>query len=221
MSYDLYMRDRVTGECLQVPAHMMYGGNVKCHRNEDGVLEPDTTTEAYLNITYNYSRYYYEAFPGVEGEYGDPERHAEDAARFGITDSAGGIRSLNGLTGHQAVPLLEEMARRIEAKYKDFEGWVDTERDKVWYESKRNPGLKKDPTDMFLEYINLKKDGLSDEQVGKHLEERWTKREKTVLVSEGDTSDYWKPTAANALRPLYQLVALSHLRPDGVWSEES
>lgn len=34
---------------------------------------------------------------------------------------------------------------------------------------------------------------------------------------EGDTSDYWEPTAANAIRPLYQLVVMSKLRPDGVW----
>ena len=217
MSYDLYLRDRVTGECLQVPGHLMYGGNVKC-RSVDGMLVPDVTTDAYLNVTYNYGRYYSEAFPALKENGG---RHGEDAKKYGITDDDGGIRSLNGLSGVQAVPFLEEMVRRIESKYKDFEGWIDTEREKVWYESRRNPNVKKDPTDMFLEYLNLKKDGLSDEQVGKHLEERWTKREKTVLVSEGDTSDYWEATAANAIRPLYQLIALSQMRPDGVWSEES
>lgn len=36
-------------------------------------------------------------------------------------------------------------------------------------------------------------------------------------VSEGDTSDYWQPTAANALKALYQLVALAKMRPDCVW----
>lgn len=29
---------------------------------------------------------------------------------------------------------------------------------------------------------------------------------------------YWMPTRANAIRPLYQLLAFAHLRPDGVWN---
>jgi len=29
--------------------------------------------------------------------------------------------------------------------------------------------------------------------------------------------DYWEPTEGNAKRPLFQLIALAKLRPDGVW----
>ena len=29
--------------------------------------------------------------------------------------------------------------------------------------------------------------------------------------------DYWLPTRTNAIRPLYQLLALAQMRPDGVW----
>lgn len=217
MSYDLYLRDRVTKECLQVPGHLMYGGNIKCDYR-DGELVPAATTEAYLNITYNYSRYYYGAFPGLEE---DGEQYGKDAERFGVRDKDGGIRALNGLSGAQAVPLLEEMARRIEQKYKDLDGWIDTEREKVWYASRKNPKDTKDPNEMFIEFLHLKRDGLSDEQAGAHIDARWEKKTRTVLVSEGSTGDYWEPTAANAMRPLYQLIALSQLRPDGVWSEES
>lgn len=32
-----------------------------------------------------------------------------------------------------------------------------------------------------------------------------------------DVTDYWMNTAANALRPLYQLLAMAQLRPDGIW----
>ena len=53
MSYDLYLRDPVTKKELQVPAHMMYGGNIRCDV-VGGQLVPTTTTEAYMNITYNY-----------------------------------------------------------------------------------------------------------------------------------------------------------------------
>jgi hypothetical protein len=38
-----------------------------------------------------------------------------------------------------------------------------------------------------------------------------------IEVNEGDTHDYWLHTAANALRPLYQLVALAKMRPDCIW----
>ena len=36
-------------------------------------------------------------------------------------------------------------------------------------------------------------------------------------VSEGDTSDYWLDTAANAIKPLYQLIALAKMSPDCIW----
>ena len=36
-------------------------------------------------------------------------------------------------------------------------------------------------------------------------------------VYEGDTRNYWDDTAANAIRPLYQLIAMAKMRPDGIW----
>lgn len=36
-------------------------------------------------------------------------------------------------------------------------------------------------------------------------------------VSEGDTSDYWLDTAANAMKPLYQLIALAKMHPKCIW----
>ena len=44
-----------------------------------------------------------------------------------------------------------------------------------------------------------------------------SKEEVEFEVSEGDTADYWLATAANALKPLYQLIALARMRPDCVW----
>lgn len=38
------------------------------------------------------------------------------------------------------------------------------------------------------------------------------------LINEGPNDDYWIATAANAIKPLYQLLAFAELRPDGVWS---
>ena len=44
--------------------------------------------------------------------------------------------------------------------------------------------------------------------------------DEVLAVQEGGTmtlESYWCPTRANALRPLYQLIALAQIRPDGVW----
>ena len=217
MSYDLYLRDPVTRERLDVPAHMMHGGNIPCDL-VGGQLVPTTTTEAYLNITYNYSGYYHGAFPGAEE---DREQYKKDREKYGISDLEGGIRTLNGLTGLEAVPVLEEMIRRIERKYRDIEGWIDTEREETWYGNRKDSRIRKSPTEMFVELLRLKREGMSDEQAGEFLDERWEKHTGTILVNEGETGDYWCATAANAIRPLYQLIALSKMRPDGVWSEES
>lgn len=217
MSYDLYLRDRVSRERLEVPGHLMYGGNVRV-APVNGELVPQPTTEAYLNITYNYSSYYYGAFPGVKD---DPDQNGKDRAEYGILSKEGGIRSLNGIGGQAAVRVLQEMIRRIEQKYKDVEGWISTEREKEWYEDRKHPEVTKDPLAYFLLSLELRRDGLSEEQAKKHLEERWAHRKSTILVDEGSTRDYWTPTAANAIRPLHQLIALTQLRPDGVWSEES
>ena len=32
--------------------------------------------------------------------------------------------------------------------------------------------------------------------------------------------DYWKATEGNAKRPLFQLIAMARMRPDGVWDGE-
>ncbi len=217
MSYDLYLRDPVTKEELKVPPHMMHGVNIPCEV-VDGKLVPTTTTEAYLSITYNYSKYYHDAFPGIEE---NPEQYEMDKKRFHLVDICGGIRSLNGISGLDAVPLLEEMISRIEQKYRTSDGWIDTERNDVWYENKKDRSIRKDQTEMFLEFLHCKKDDMSDEDAEKYLNKRWKKFEKTIIVNEGETQNYWNPTAANAIRPLYKLIALSRMRPDGIWSEES
>ena len=33
-------------------------------------------------------------------------------------------------------------------------------------------------------------------------------------------SGYWMPTKENAIRPLYQLLAMAQMRPDGVWESD-
>lgn len=73
MSYDIHFVDPATKEVVQLDEpHDLKGGNYAV----------GGTTEAWLNVTWNYGKFYHEQF-GEEG-----------------------IRSLYGLTGEQAIPLL-------------------------------------------------------------------------------------------------------------------
>ena len=101
MSYDLYLRDPVTREKLEVPAHMMYGCNIKCEEI-NGVLVPTSTTEAYLNITYNYSSFY-EKFLGGKG-----------------------INDLDGKSVRETIPKMMEAACKMQGKT-DADYWAKTE----------------------------------------------------------------------------------------------
>lgn len=222
MSYDIYLRDPVTREELMVPGHMMFGGNVPC-KYENGQFIPVPTTEAYLNVTYNYSPYYYGAFPGVDRKTGEaPEGWAEDKKKYGIVCDEGGIRSLTGMNALASIPYLEEMIRRIEAKYKKPDGtWVVSERENRYVIDKMT-GVRKDSMAKIDLYFSLRHDGKSDREAEEIVKSRYEDHTETISVDEGTAGEsYWTPTAANALKPLHQLIALAHLRPDGVWSEES
>ena len=41
--------------------------------------------------------------------------------------------------------------------------------------------------------------------------------EEIEQYREHNVNGYWLPTKQNALRPLYQLLALALMRPDGIW----
>lgn len=63
MSYDIYLRDSVSGETLHTSEkHYMTGGTYR----EGG------NTEMWLNVTFNYAPYYFDVFPeeGIRTIYG-------------------------------------------------------------------------------------------------------------------------------------------------------
>jgi len=75
MGYDICLHDPVTKELIQFDAkHHIHGGN----------MELEGTTEAWLHITYNYSKY----FEQVLGK--------------------GGIRGIYGKTGSETIPCLKQ-----------------------------------------------------------------------------------------------------------------
>ena len=73
MSYDISLNAPVTNEPASVPGHLMHGGTYKAdYHPETGTFTQALNSEAELNITYNYGRYYYEAYleKGIRTIYG-------------------------------------------------------------------------------------------------------------------------------------------------------
>ena len=57
---------------------------------------------------------------------------------------------------------------------------------------------------------------------GKNINETCEPCSEPYEVDEGSNGgSYWAETEANAIRLLYQLIALSRMRSGGVWSEKS
>ena len=189
MSYDISLKDPVTKQTIELnEPHFMQGGTYAM----------GGTKELWLNITYNYGPYYYEATDK------DPRfAHDEVSCYYadgtkGPIETEYGIRGIYGKTGAESIPMLEDMIRRITEKYQKDGEWIETERTKArWYDENGNEVA--DPFHMILQGKNV------------------TKEEYTVMVSEGDTDDYWEATAVNAIKPLHQLIAMAKMRPDGVW----
>ena len=204
MSYDIYLKDRVSGETIELPVkHLMTGGTFRADFDPvTKTFSPMPTSEAWLNITYNYSHYYYEATDG------DPRfAHDEVSAyyadgRTGPVVTEYGIRGIYGKSGADSIPMLKDMIARIEAKYKNGDDWISTDRTRQRYIDIH--------TDRELDFFK--------DILGKLKEnDDYRKEEYIVTVNEGPNDDYWEPTAANAIRPLYQLITMAKLRPDGVW----
>lgn len=145
MSYDIYLRDRVTKETVHFDTpHQMAGGTYAV----------GGTTEAWLNITYNYSQWYYK-----DGVFPDRGEKGKDFHN-GLT----GIRSIYGLSGADSIPVLEHAIKALESMTED----------------------------------------LTEKEIQEY--------------KDGGAGGYCTPTRANAIRPLYQLLAMSKMRPDAEWS---
>ena len=79
MSYDIYLKDPVTNETLKLDNHQIKGGTFAI----------GGTNEAWLNITYNYGKHYYNT----------------------IGDN--GIRTIYGMTGAESIPILKDAISKL------------------------------------------------------------------------------------------------------------
>lgn len=175
MSYDIYLKDPLSKDTAEVPAHLMIGGTYRAdYHPETGTFTPALNTEAHLNITYNYGCYYYEVY------------------------KENGIRKLYGMMGVDSIPLLENMIATLTDKYFHDGDWITTKREKTLYFNESGEEIE-DPFIAMLKKIQV--------------------NIKEIIVDryEGVSKDYWEATAANAIKPLYQLLSLAKMRPDCFW----
>ena len=195
MSYDIYLKEPSSGETIMLPMkHLMTGGTYKADYDEmTGEFSPLAICDAWLNITYNYGHYYYEATENdeISAYYAD--------GTTGPVKTEYGIRGIYGKRGVESIPMLKDMISRIEERYQKDGEWVSTIRHRSEYYDKEN-GSKLDFVDI------LKMD-----------EKQYWKKEYDESISEGPNNNYWEATAANAIKPLYQLIVMAELRPDGIW----
>lgn len=95
MSYDIYLNDPVTGEVIELDQpHLMTGGTYV-----DG-----GTTQCWLNVTYNYGKFYRR-----DDVFGDL-----------------GIRAIYGLSGAESIPVLERAVAALGDEVSD-DYWEATE----------------------------------------------------------------------------------------------
>ena len=190
MSYDVYLNERGSGEVIHFDhPHLMIGGTYEAiYEESTGEFYPKPITKAHLNITYNYSKYYYDAAEGDERFLVLKENGEMDN---------GGIRGIYGKTGFDSIPMLNDMILRIKDKYTSGDDWIISKREVLHcYDMK---GKEIHPWEAFIKKIDCSSEVVIED------------------IYEGPNDDYWKATAANAIRPLYQLMTFAKYRPDGVW----
>lgn len=194
MSYDIELVNKVTGETAKMK-HPQYvrGGTVPARVNPvTKELEQAEQVEAHINITYNYSHYYYEATDGdIRFAHDEVSAYYADGTQ-GPVETKYGIRGLYGTTPAESIPMLMDMIEKIKAKYTDENGeWIDTERTKTVYYKNGRQISEKHVIDAIM-----------------HKDYDETKEVK-YMVNEGDMSDYWQATAANAIKPLQDMIVMA------------
>lgn len=124
MSYDIYLEEPETGETIEFDEpHNMIGGTYII----------GGTKEAWLNITWNYSEFYYKTI-----------------------DEKKGIRFLYGRTGKEAIPILEKAISELMVDMKDLES-AYLEMNDYWAATKENAAIA---LQSLLAFAKLRPDGI-------------------------------------------------------------
>ena len=194
MSYDLEIIDKNTRKLKTLSTPRLIRSGTVPAEYANGKCVQIEQTEAEMNITYNYAKYFCEATRGDE-RFAYPSVIDQGTTEYGI-------RGLNGKTTCESLPMIADMIEKIAKKYRDENGnWLKGKRTKTQY---------------------ITEDGKEVDfwQAMSH-EENTTREVINYYVSEGDTTNYWERTAANAIESLKNmlLMATDFMNdPNAVWS---
>lgn len=136
MSYDIDLLDPVTKETIELDAP---------HQIKGGIYAVGGSTEASLNITYNYADWYYR--PGV---FHDDKLESK------------GIRTIYGMTGAESIPVLKKAIETLENLLDDISGKERKECEKqgatgYWIPTRKN-AIK--PLYQLLAFAQMRPDGV-------------------------------------------------------------
>lgn len=110
MSYDIYIKHKSTDETYQFPFK---------HTITGGTYAVGGTSEAWLNITWNYSKYFYEVTDG-DTRFAHDEVSAYYAdGTTGPVETEYGIRGIYGKSVKDGIELIKIMIDRLRTKYPD------------------------------------------------------------------------------------------------------
>lgn len=139
---------------------------------------------------------------GMLAETFKADAHVNITYRYGRyyyeTYEKEGIRAIYGKSCFDSIAMLEKMIANLQEKYQKDGEWVITKRCKILYFDEN--GRETAPI-------------ASAANGGRPIRYE----EVEIEVCEGDTDDCWQETAANAIKPLYQLLAMAKMRPDCIW----
>lgn len=137
MSYDIELVNKKTGKTASM-RHPQYvrGGTVPAIFDPaTGELVQAEQSEASINITFNYSRYYYEATDGdIRFAHDEVSARYADGTEGPIVTKYG-LPGLDGTTPAESIPMLMDMVEKISKKYRDKNSleWIITKREKKHY----------------------------------------------------------------------------------------
>ena len=117
-----------------------------------------------------------------------------------------GIRKIYGMTGGDSLPFLSLLCASIKNKYYNTE------------EGRWKVLLKPINKLVLDDEVITPERALKLAEDNKEKAKRIENKEVVVLWNEGDTSDYWKPTAANAIKAVRRLIEMAEECPEGVWN---
>lgn len=222
MSYDISLKDPVTGKTLETEvAHHMIGGTYAV----------GGTQELWLNVTYNYGYLYYKSNvfgeEGIRSLYGKSgaesipmlKRAIEGLKEYYVSTRLQNLKkSLESISLQEVMTVMEKVRQlRVEESPIPKEDIEDIKK-AVYEKSYSIIGDIHTIRDDTLKAIDtMYRTVQRDMKQGSNISvELYTDMIDNILECK-DKAGYWDGSAENATKPLHSLLAFAQMRPDGVW----